>query len=287
MPSKAKYPAPARGTGLTISVGLVNVPVKIAPLIRSTAIGGRRVCSCHQEQVKQANICTVTGGIAEGVETGFEHEGRMVTGVDRADFKSKRDGQLKLTSFVDIGSIDPLYFEKSYVVWPQDENDTVVAAHDLLARLLQKTGKALVGTTVLTTSTRVVAIRWSQATETLVAHVLTYDANVSWNDVGLVKTGLDQRPAPSEAELDLAEQLLGTLSDSDAGEVIGDVTDEYNERLVAAIEAAAQGLPAPVVEDEPEAAPVIDLLAALQASVEAAAPAKTKAKAKPRKKVAA
>jgi DNA end-binding protein Ku len=281
MPSKAKYPAPARGTGLTISVGLVNVPVKIAPLIRSTAVGGRRVCSCHHEPVKQQNHCTVSGDVAEGIETGFEYEGRMVTGVDRSDFKSSRDGQLKLTGFVDIGSIDPLYFEKSYVVWPQDENDTVVAAHDLLARLLQQTGKALVGTTVLTTSTRVVAIRWSQATETLVADVLTYDANVSWNDVGLVKTGLDQRPDPSEAELNMAEQLLGTLaSDVD----LSDVTDEYNERLVAAIEAAAQGLPAPVVADEPEAAPVVDLLAALQASVEAAAP---KPKAKPRKKVAA
>jgi DNA end-binding protein Ku len=200
--------------------------------------------------------------------------------VDRNDYKSKRDGQLKLTACVDLSEIDPLCFDKSYLVWPQD-GDTVVAAHDLLASMLRQTGKALVGTTVLSTSTKLVAIRWSDTTDTLVAHVLIYDENVAWDNIGLVAHGLAQRPEPSEAEVELAGQLLGTL----AGEVdLASVTDEYNDRLVAAVEAAAKGQPAPVVEDEPEAAPVVDLLAALKASVEAAAPAKPK---RSRKKVAA
>jgi len=280
MPSKTKAPAPARGVGLTISVGLVNVPVKYAPLTEKNGVGGKRVCSCHHEPIKQANICQHTGQPAEGVETGFEYEGQLVTGVDRSDFKSKRDGQLKLTGCVELSEIDPLYFEKSYVVWPQ-EGATVEAAHDLLAALLRDTGKALVGTTVLTTSTRVVAIRWSPATQTLVAHVLDYDANVRWNDVALVREGIASRPEAGQAELQVAETLLSTLSDTID---LADITDEYNERLAEGVAAAALGMPKPVIEDEPEAEPVVDLMAALQASVDAAKP---KPKPKTRKKVAA
>ena len=70
MPTKTKHPAPARGTGLTISVGLVNVPVKIAPLTQSNSVGGKRICSCHNLPVKQANLCQHTGEIAEGITTG-------------------------------------------------------------------------------------------------------------------------------------------------------------------------------------------------------------------------
>jgi DNA end-binding protein Ku len=275
-PVKKGGPQPARGTKLTLSVGLVNVPVKIAPLVRSTSISGKRICPCHSEPIKSQSICATTGEMVEPV-TGFEYDGRFVTGVDRADHKAERDGRLELTGTVELDTLDPLYFDKSYVLWPQDGQE---ASHDLIAELLRTSGKALIGKTVLTSSTRVIAIRWSDATGTLVAHSINYDEAIAWNDVGLVKAGLDSRPSTAdESAIALGEQLLATLTgDLD----FGAVRDEYAGNLAVAIEAAAQGLPAPAPAEAAPAPAAIDLMDALRASVE-----QSKPKAKTRKKVTA
>jgi DNA end-binding protein Ku len=275
MPPKSKgAPAPARGSKLNLSVGLVNVPIKMSPLVRSTAISGKRICPCHHEPVKAVQTCATTGEIVEA-ETGFEYQGRFVTGVDRADHKAERDGQLQLTGKLEFVNLDPLYYEKAYLIWPQAGAET---AFDLIAEQLRESGKALMGESVIGSSTRVVAIRWSEATGTLVAHTIAYDEAISWNDVALVRAAMDdRRPGVDGAQLELAAQVIDGLSDElDLGEVV----DTYNGNLAAAIEAAAEGLPAPVV---PAAAPVVesgDLMEALRASVAQATPkAKPKAKA--------
>jgi DNA end-binding protein Ku len=279
MPPKKGAPAPARGSKLTLSVGLVNVQVKMAPLVRSTAVGGRRLCPCHNEPVKAQSVCAESGEVVEAV-TGFEHEGRFVTGVDRAEHKSERDGMVDLTATVELDTFDPLYFDKSYLLWP---NEGGAAGYDLIAASLKASGKALIGTTVLTSATRVLAIRWSPATETLVAHTIAYDQAIAWNDAKLVATANAERGEVDDGQLALADQLLGSLADSIDLEAI---EDDYANSLQAAIAAAAAGLPAPAPKAEAPRAQVVDLMDALKASV-AEAQGKKPAAKKPRAKKAA
>ena len=273
---KAAAPAPSRGSKLTLSVGLVNVPVKIAPFARSTAVSGKRVCPCHHEPVVSETQCAVDGGAVEA-ETGFEHEGRIVTGVDREQFKGERDGTLALTGLADVASFDPVYFEKTYLLWPQAGGE---AAHDLVAHALRASGKALVGQTVLSSSTRAIAIRWSDATSCLVAHVLSYDEAIAWADAQLVSDAIEGRPEPDAAQLGMAEQLLATLPEQDGDDAIDGVKDEYANGLRAAIAAAADGLPAPKVAPAAPVAEVGDLMEALKASIEQTPKPKAKAKSK-------
>ena len=264
-----KAPAPARGSKLTISFGLVNVGVKFAPLVRSERTKGRMLCTEHGTPISTQTVCE-HGEVCE-TQTGYEYGGGFVVLQDRKALESSRDGVLELKAYVDAGDVDPLYVEKTHLLWPQDGQE---AGYDLLRDLLAESGKAVVGTSVLSKSTKAVVIRVSNGV--LVAHVCTYDANVAWNDVGLVASR--KATATSPEMLTAAKALFESLN----GQFdFATVEDEYELRLREAIEAQAAGREI-VRAEEPEAAPVTDLMAALTASVEAAKPKATR-----RKKVAA
>ena len=269
----AKHPAPARGSKLTVSFGLVNVGVKFAPLVRSQRTPGKMLCTEHLTPIRSQSVCTADGEPCETV-TGYEFGGGFVVLQDRKSLESSRDGRLELRAFVDVAEIDPLYVEKTHLVWPDEGQE---AGYDLLRALLAESGKAVIGTTVLSKSTKTIVLR--AAHDVLLAHVCTYDANVAWGDVALVASRESAQPTPQM--MDAARALFGSL---DEAFDFATVEDEYELRLREAIEAQAAGRKVAVKEEEPVAPPVDDLMAALTASVEAAKPAKAK---RARKKVTA
>jgi DNA end-binding protein Ku len=284
---KSSAPTPSRGSKLTIGFGIVNVDVKFAPLVAANAgrTSARTCCREHMAPVSSEYRCDTGGELVarEGKVMAYETPAGFVE-VDTDALGLEGDKRLDLTGSVDVDSIDPLYFEKAYVVWPQEGHE---ASYDLLAHVLHDTGKALVGTTVMAKATKAVVLRFSNATGTLVAHGCTYDERLSWNDVTLVRDGVASRPDPDEKLVAMAETLLTSLDvesfDFEA------VKDEYGQELDEAIERTAAGME-PIAK--PKAAPqpeVTDLAAALAASVadaKAKAAPKPKAKAK-REKVAA
>jgi len=254
----------------------VNVGVKFAPIARDQRTKGKMLCSEHGTPIHYSTVCE-HGEVCETV-TGFEHNGAYVVLADRKALESDRDGRLELRAFVDVVDVDALYVEKTHLLWPQDGQES---GYDLLCDLLGGTGKAVIGTTVLSKSTKAVVIRYEPTNGVLLAHVCTYDANVAWHDVRLVSEARHKRALTDEKMLAAAMTLFQGLEESFD---FGEVQDEYDARLRESIEAQAAGREVARVE-EPELAPVGDLMAALQASVEAAKPAK-KAPAR-RKKVAA
>jgi len=276
MPPKGKTgaPAPARGTKLTVGFGLVNVDVKLAPLTRSDSgrVAGKTLCSVHHSPIHQQSVCDDCGEVCEETVIGYDVGGGYVI-VDKDMLGADRTGRLELTAVLDVAAIDPLYFEKPYLVWPQAGHE---AGFDLLVASLRSSGKAAIGTTVMNKATRAVLLRWSDTAGCLVAHTCTYDERLAWTDVKLVRAAADEREAPGEQLLATAGMLLAAIeTDSFDFET---VTDEYDAELRAAIAAAAAGTPAPARKEEPAQAPVVDLMAALQASV---------AQAKQKPKVAA
>lgn len=254
----ASHPTPARGTKLTISFGLVNVGVKYAPLVREQRTKGRMLCREHHLPIHYQTVCE-RGEVCETV-IGYEHGGRYVVLDDRRALESQRDGRLELKAFVAVDEIDPLYVEKTHLVWPQPGSE---AGYDLLMEVLRSTGKALIGTAVLGKATRAVALRCHER-GALVAHVCTYDANIAWHDLDLVASARAERSV-DETLLETAMKLCGTLSESFD---FAQVSDEYDARLREAIKAQATGRElAPAEEVAP--APVMDLMEALKASVAA------------------
>jgi len=284
MPTKAaSHPTPRAWANLTISFGLVSVDVAISPLTEDSGVKGKIVCSIHREPAKQRYHCEVGDhDCTDERESAFDYEGQLVS-LSTDALESERDGLLHLTSCVDVGEIDPLYFEKSYLVWAKGKSE---AAYDLLASALRETGKVALGTCVLTKKTRVLAVRWSDAAGALLAHVCTYDENLRWASVKLVATAIAERPTPDKNMAAMAVEVLDRLDDSFEPETYH---DDYQARLREALDAALTGKPAKKSKVAAPAAKSDDLMAALQASVVAAKKKQPGAAAKSstRKKVTA
>ena len=271
------YPTPARGSNLTISFGLVNVDVKYAPIVDSKKrVSGKYVDPATLGPVTQQYVNDKGQPVDKVI--GYPHEDGIVvlSPGDVQAMKSERDGRLELKAFIEPEEVDPLYFEKTQILWPAKGNET---SYDVLCAVLASSGRYLVGTAVMDKSTKVIVLRYAQGC--LLAQVCTYDANVRWNEHALVTGGIGERGAPDETLVNLATQVFDALDDSFD---FATVEDEYDQRMRAAIAASAAGQPvptAPVVEK----APAVDLMEALKASVEAAAKTKKETgKAAPKKR---
>ena len=262
---------------LTIGFGLVNVPLTMR-LIREPkrSVSGRMLCPTHLQPITTAYRC--------GESCDHEHllgRGEAVTGYARPDdpasfvvlddgvldeIAEERTGTASIERVCPVNEIDPIYFTKPYLLDPQKGGEQ---GFDLLATVLREDGNAAVANVVLSKSTVMLVICWSNELGALVGHVCEYADRIRWHDVEAVKSAAAKRPVPEAAYLDIARQLLGDLSGSfDAGEV----EDTYTTGLVDAIAAAASGKPRTVVAKTASVAPAGDLMAALTASLQAAKP---------------
>lgn len=272
------HPTPARGSKLTVSYGLVNVGVKYAPLISGEKrLAGKYLDPATLTPVHQQYV----NDKGEPVEKvlGYPHgDGFVVPNPSEIKvLELERDSKLECQAFVEPDTINPVYLEKSYVVWPDKGQEM---AYDVLCAVLQDSGRVLVGTTVIRKSTKAIMLRFDG--ECLILHVCAYDQNMSWNDHKLVAGAKADRPAPAQELVEIALQAFSTLPETFD---FSQVRDEYDERLRAAVETlAAGGKVERPVEGE---APVVldDLMEALKATV--AANAAPKKKATRPKKVAA
>lgn len=263
---KKDAPKMRRGTKLTIGFGLVNVDVKYAPLKRSGTgrLAATTCCREHRSPVSSEYRCKEGGELLDAAGKAMLYDaGGQYVEVDTKSLQLTTDKRLQTLAAVDVATIDPLYYESTFVLEPQDGHEQ---AFDLLAAVLQETGKALVGVTVMSGSTRAVVVRWSALARSLVAHRCVYDEQLAWEDVELVRYGAAQRGELPEAMLAIARTIVGSI-ESPAFEFEA-VTDEYAAALEQAVADAAAG----IVREKPEApapAPAVDLMAALQASVAA------------------
>jgi DNA end-binding protein Ku len=266
----------ASGT-LTISFGLVNVGVKYAPLIetKSGRLSGKFVDPDTRQPVTQQYVNEA--GVAVEKVTGYPHGDEFIVlgEGDKQGLKAERSGRLDVQALVDPSAVDPVLFEKSNVVWPDKGHET---SYDVLCAVLEETGKCLVGTTVFD-STRAIVLRYVDGC--LLAHVCRYDALVRWGHRNAISSAQAERPDPDPALVDMALQVFSTLPGTFD---FSAVADDYDQRLRAAVEAAAQGKPVPKAP-EVEATPVEDLMEALKATV--AAKGQPEKKATRKKKVAA
>lgn len=272
----AAYPTPRASGSLVISFGLVNIAVKYGPMLESSSgrLSGKFLDPATLTPAKQQYVNEQTGKKVEKV-VGYPYGDTFVVlpEGEAQGLKSERDGRLELKAFVEPDTIDPLFFDKHQLVWPDKGND---GNYDVLCAVLEQSGKYLVGTTTFD-STRAVVLRYAHGC--LMAHVCTYDALVRWGNVSLVSGARESRPEPDKALVDMANQVFGTLPDTFE---LSSVEDDYDTRLRAAVDAAAEGKALPKAPKAVET-PAEDLMAALKATVAAAAekekPAR-KAKAK-------
>jgi DNA end-binding protein Ku len=202
----------------------------------------------------------------EEIVRGYEVAPGRVVAVEPEELESvapERSRVLEVEQFVDLREIDPIYFEKSYYVVPQ-RGAATQRPYWLLYRAMENSGKVAIGRFVMRTKEYLVAVRPGE-------HVLILEALFYADEVRDPKeVWMPSIEEPSERELGLARQFLESLSGQWEP---ARHRDEHRERLLDLIQGkAGSAITTPEVnaDVDADASPVIDLMEALRASVEAA-----------------
>ncbi len=226
-------------------------------------------CPTCQQEIQQADIVK-----------GFEYEpGRFViiTEEDLEAVQSEVHGRvIDILDFVSLSEIDPIYFDKTYYLAPQDIG-AGDKAYNLLRQAMQEVGKIAIAKITIRNKQTLAALRVFE--NVLVLETIFYPDEV--RSISLIP-GLPEQKSADPKELDIAEKLIENLTEKfDPAKY----KDDYREALKAFIDKKIQGREIEIAPDTPERN-VIDLMEALQASLRETKKKTVKTTKKPAAKVA-
>lgn len=248
-----------------VSFGLVSVPVKLYAATENHDISFRQVHAKDGGRIKYKRVCSIDGeeveyaDIAKGYET---EDGQMVilTDEDLAQLPTESSREISVEKFVPSDQIDPILFEKSYYLEP---DKAAAKPYALLREAIREADRMAVVTVSLRNrmSTAVLRVR----DDVLVLQTMMWPDEVRKPDFSTLDATED---AAKPQELKMARMLVETLAgDYDASEY----EDDYAAAVEALVQAKLEGGDVKHVEkEEPKKGEVVDLLAALQRSVDAA-----------------
>ena len=248
----------------TLSFGLVNVPVKAFTAVRDHTIHFHQLEKKTGARIRNQRISEKSGKPVEAddIEMGYElRKGRYVT-FDKGeleDLKPESTRAVEVTDFVALEEIDPMYYERTYWLAPAD--DRAKEAYQLLHAAMVDRQRVAIGTVVMRNKQYLTAIR--PIDNALAMSTMRFaDEVVPRSDIDGVPS---RRSKPDPKALKLATQIVDSLaSEWDPKRYSDTYTDEL-ERIIARKDKGEE-----VVEEaapDEERADVLDLLAALEASV--------------------
>ena len=259
-----------------ITFGLVSVPVGVYSAKRDTAVKFKQINSKTGHLVGQKRVDKVTGDevawddIAKGYEVSPDHFVTFTQEEVKGLAKNK-DSTIELSAFVDLADIDPLLYDKSYYLGAQKG---AAGAYRLLAKAMKVSKKVGIGKIIMHGREHVCALRTGPS-DVLIMATISYADEVLPAHEYSVMAGEVQEPAA--AALTMAKQLVTALKgafDLDAYE------NEYQKELVAMVEARVAGGTIAMPDAKESTKPVPDLMAALQASLDAMEQPEPKPKSK-------
>jgi DNA end-binding protein Ku len=261
-----------------ISFGLVNVPVKLYSATSPKAVRFHQLSSKTGARIRQKRVDPSTDEEVpyEEIVKGYELTPDRYVVIEPDELEAldpKATKTIDIEEFVDLGEIDPIYYDHSYYLAPTSGG---AKAYRLLLDAMHEENKVGIGRVVLRSKQQLSALRPTGKVLTL--------TTMLWGDEVLRPDRLDELDSvaesePSERELKMAEQLIESLSGPFEPERF---KDEYRERVLDLIErkAAGEQIAVQPQAEEPEAAP--DLMAALEASLAAVKDEKPKAPSRKR-----
>jgi len=253
----------------SISFGLVQVPVRLVSATKNLDVSFNQLEEGTGARIRYKKVSDATGEEVppDRIKRGYEiSKGRYVTiEPDELDvLRPKGSHAIEIEEFVDLDEIDPLYFEQPYYLVPDKRG---VKPYKLLVEAMQEMNKVAIGRIIVRSKERLVAIR--PVDDMLCIETMRYADEV------LPRTNLvpdEEDVALTDRERAMARQLVESLaSDEFQPEKY---EDEYRKQVLDLIERKAAGeeiVAEPVVEPP---AKVLDLVAALEASLEKAQGAK-------------
>lgn len=242
-----------------ITFGLVSIPVRLFSAARSERIGLNQLHKECNSRIRMPLYCPTCQRQVERSEIvkGYEYEKDQYVLFDEAELEKIEPPSartMEILEFVKVEEIDPLYYDASYYITPEDEGKK---AYALLLKAMEETGYAAIAKVTMHGREHIVVIRPRANGMTL--HTMYYTNEIR----EVAEYGKTDAAAPKEAEKKLAEQLIESLA---APFEPGKYKDEYQESMKAMIAAKQEGREVAEAE-HPKMAPVIDLMDALRKSI--------------------
>jgi DNA end-binding protein Ku len=243
----------------TISFGLVNVPVRMYSAIEEHKLHFHYLHTKDDSPIGYEKYCKKEDKPVADDEIGkaFEVSKGKYVYLDDDDLEAaKVEGYrtIELTDFVPYEEIDPIYFEKTYYLGPNDGGEKVYA---LLAKAMESSGLVGIGTYVMRDKEHLGCVRIRDG-------VLTLEKLFFADEIRPAKGIKPSRVSVSKQELEMAEQLIDRFSGRFRPEKY---EDTYTNALKKLVRAKQRGKAVEVApeREEPE---VPDLMEALRASLE-------------------
>jgi DNA end-binding protein Ku len=249
----------------TISFGLVAIPVKLYHAVRRQSVSFNQLDDRTMARIKYKKVSALDGEevpddhIVKGYEVSKERY--IIVDPDELEpFMPAATKTVDLEEFVDLEEIDPVYYDNAYYVAPGTNPKPYV----LLARAMEEAGKVAIGRFVMRNKQYTAAIRAEEGR--LIMSTLAYADEVVDPATIDELQGIDEIDV-SNKEIAMAESLVDSLTAAFEPEKY---RDQYREQVLDLIQIKADGQAFEMPEAVAEKPKVIDLMAALEASVAAA-----------------
>jgi len=247
----------------TISFGLVNIPVKLHSATENKDIKLRQLHKECKTPIKYERTCPNCDEEvkSEEIVKAYEYAENKFVVLDDEDLenlkKEQEDKAVEIVDFVKLEEIDPIYFEKSYFISP---NEGGSKAYSLLRKSLKDTGKIGIAKIIIRSKEQLAIVRIYE--NTLIMETIHYPDEVrDFQEV----PNVPEEENLGKKELDTAKNLIEQLTTEFEPE---NYKDEYRTALMELIEAKKNDEEVTTAKPQPTPDNVTDLMEALEKSLE-------------------
>jgi DNA end-binding protein Ku len=246
-----------------LAFGLVSIPVKLGSAVSSHKISFRQIHLADQGRVRYQKTCELDEEVLTSSDIGraFETPDDQLVEVTDADLQAlplPTAKTIEVSGFVDTASVDAMQLDTPYFLAPS--SPTANKPYVLMREALSRSGKAAVGKFAMRNSEHLALI--TARDDILLLQTLR------WPDE--LNSAADAAPRGkvniSDNELQLADTLIDALGEAD----LSAYHDEYASAVEALVTAKLEGAELPAASAEGGGGKVVDLMSALQASVDQA-----------------
>jgi DNA end-binding protein Ku len=267
----------------SLSFGLVNVPVGLFSATQDKTIHFNQFESGTSDRIRYKKVNERTGKeveqskIVKGYNLG-DDEYVLLTDEELASADPERSRNISILDFVDAADIDPLLYRNGYYLAPQGEGAR--RAYALLREAMSRESKIAIASLVMRNKEYLVTVRPAEKDGVLILQTMYFPDEVRAPAEEL--PNLPGEETFSDREIAIASQLIDAMTSSWDAQQYRDTHRERVEELVASKHEGRE-----IVLEAPAPVPkVVDLMAALEASVKAASASSGKAAASSSKKAA-
>jgi len=243
-----------------LTFGLISIPIRLFSAARTERISLNQLHNVCKTRIRMPLYCpqcekqVPRNEIVKGYE--YEKDQYVLFNEEELDKIEPQSARaMEILEFVKVDEIDPLYYDASYYVTPEDEGKK---AYQLLLAAMEESGYAAIAKLTMHQREHIVVVRPRANGMTL--HTMYYTNEIR----EVAEYGQSDKSAePKPQEKKLAEQLIESLAAKFEPEKY---KDQYQDSMRGLIEAKQQGQE--VAEaPHPKLAPVIDLMEALKKSI--------------------